>query len=423
MESNGKLSDIVDFILKHIEKLPKPLREPLKKELLIMKEMLIDSRPPKLIFIGRRGSGKSSLINAIFGEHVADIGSVESKTAIGKWYAYRSKNNKNSEIEVLDTRGLGDNTIPDGANFSNTLDSIKYEIDRKCPDIIIFLCRAKDVDSYISEDANNILEIQKYIDTKYKYKCPLISLATQVDELDPASIIEPPFANEKKQQNIRKAIEVLEKALFDKNIQTIKTFPVCAYLEFDNDNISISYDRRWNIDLLNEYLLEALPESAQLELARISKIKSVQNKLADKVIGVTVSFCSIIGVTPIPFSDLPIITAAQISMIIAIGYIGGRDLDKKGAREFLAAIGVNVGAAFAIREGARALIKVVFPGSGDVIAGAIAGAATLALGNAAKAYFIEGKSIEKLDIPKDDSKIKTHKLANFIKKLISIHVN
>jgi uncharacterized protein (DUF697 family) len=41
---------------------------------------------------------------------------------------------------------------------------------------------------------------------------------------------------------------------------------------------------------------------------------------------------------------------------------------------------------------ARALVKLVFPGGGMVISAAMAGAATYALGEAAIAYFIYGKS-------------------------------
>jgi len=44
-----------------------------------MKELLIDARAPKLLLVGPRGSGKSSLINAIFGEYVAEISPVTER--------------------------------------------------------------------------------------------------------------------------------------------------------------------------------------------------------------------------------------------------------------------------------------------------------------------------------------------------------
>jgi uncharacterized protein len=60
----------------------------------------------------------------------------------------------------------------------------------------------------------------------------------------------------------------------------------------------------------------------------------------------------------------------------------------------LTALGVNVGAALALREAARALIKFVFPGGGSPISASIAFAGTAGIGKAAVAYFIEGASAE-----------------------------
>jgi uncharacterized protein (DUF697 family) len=57
-------------------------------------------------------------------------------------------------------------------------------------------------------------------------------------------------------------------------------------------------------------------------------------------------------------------------------------------------MGANVGAAFLFREGARALIKFVFPGAGSMVSGAVAFAGTLAIGAAAREFFLRGGSIE-----------------------------
>ena len=69
------------------------------------------------------------------------------------------------------------------------------------------------------------------------------------------------------------------------------------------------------------------------------------------------------------------------------------DILLETAREFLVALGANVGAAFALREAARALAKVVFPGAGSAISGGVAFAGTWGVGEAATAYFIQGRSI------------------------------
>jgi len=64
----------------------------------------------------------------------------------------------------------------------------------------------------------------------------------------------------------------------------------------------------------------------------------------------------------------------------------------KSGSEFLASTGMNIGVAYALREGARAVVKVV-PGFGNAISGGVAAAGTYAIGRAAIAYFIDGAAI------------------------------
>jgi uncharacterized protein (DUF697 family) len=97
---------------------------------------------------------------------------------------------------------------------------------------------------------------------------------------------------------------------------------------------------------------------------------------------------------PIPVADLIPITSAQIAMITGIAYISGRDLSKKSAMEFLAAIGANVGVSFAFRQGARALVKFLFPGAGNAVSATVTLAGTWGIGEAAMAYFIEDATVE-----------------------------
>jgi uncharacterized protein (DUF697 family) len=70
-------------------------------------------------------------------------------------------------------------------------------------------------------------------------------------------------------------------------------------------------------------------------------------------------------------------------------------------------MGANVGLGFAFREGARALIKFVFPGAGGMVSGAVAFAGTLAIGAAARSYFLRGATIEEAKQAFDGTKKKT----------------
>jgi uncharacterized protein len=80
-------------------------------------------------------------------------------------------------------------------------------------------------------------------------------------------------------------------------------------------------------------------------------------------------------------------------MVTAVAYVAGRDLSLETAKEFLLAMVVNVGSAFALREIARGLVKLI-PGYGNVISGGVAAVGTQALGEAAIVYFIHDKTID-----------------------------
>ena len=61
-------------------------------------------------------------------------------------------------------------------------------------------------------------------------------------------------------------------------------------------------------------------------------------------------------------------------------------------RRFTHALGANIGAGLILREGARAVAKLV-PVWGNAVSGAVAAGGTYAMGRAAAAYFIEGLSL------------------------------
>lgn len=378
----------IDLVIKTARTLPQPARDIVSKELEDIREILMDNRPPRVLVIGRRGAGKSSIINAFFKAKVAKVGSVLSETGKAEWHTFK---NDQGSIEMLDTRGLGDRTKPESANFVNAIDDIKCEIRNICPDIVLFLCKAKEVDSHISTDLENVNIIKKFISETHHYDIPIAALITQVDELDPKRI-EPPYDNPAKQKNIEKAVNALQEAYSDSSIELLRVIPVSAYAEYED--VKIVYENYWNIEELVTYLMDQLPKSAKLQLARLTRLRKVQIKLARTVITSTSAICGGLAATPIPIGDIIPITTAQVGMVMGIGYISGRDLSKKTAKEFFAALGLNVGAGFALRELARGAVKFIFPGGGNVISAGVAVAATWGIGEAAIAYFIDGKNIK-----------------------------
>lgn len=137
-----------------------------------------------------------------------------------------------------------------------------------------------------------------------------------------------------------------------------------------------------------EAICAALPLPAQLEFARLTNARRAQAHIAGSLLKSFSAVCGVIGVQPIPLADMPILTTLQTLMVGMIIHTTGRPFSARLVAEFLGALGFNIGAGLVMREGARAIVRIV-PIWGNAVSGFIAGAGTYAIGKAAIAYFIE----------------------------------
>ena len=171
-------------------------------------------------------------------------------------------------------------------------------------------------------------ELINIIKEVHNYDIPIVGVVTQVDELNPKKE-EPPFTSALKLNNIQEAIDELSRKLKETTPYEVKVIPTAAYKMYDEDTKEVIEETVWNIDRLLNYLIEKLPNDAQLQLAKISKIKSVQKKLARKYGKRFAVLCGGVGAIPIPVArTYPVITGLQATMIILIAAISGRRLIK-----------------------------------------------------------------------------------------------
>ncbi|MCW5834630.1 MAG: hypothetical protein KIS78_19665 [Labilithrix sp.] len=166
-----------------------------------------------------------------------------------------------------------------------------------------------------------------------------------------------------------------------------------SYMSF-REGGELRGDERWRVDELVGTLFKHMPDAGRGTFVRIARVRGLQEQLATDLTRATAVICTGVAAVPIPVADVFPITAMQMALVAGIAWLSGRPLDKKAAAEFLGAMGANVGAAVVLREGFRALMKVVAPGLGSMISGAIAFAGTMAVGAAARQYFLRGGSID-----------------------------
>jgi len=376
-----------------LELMPSDAVKNLRHRIATLRATLLESRPPALLLVGRRGAGKSSLVNALFGKKVADVGHVKAQTGRGKWYEHTSDR---GALSILDTRGLQEGGEPAEADEAKTpMASISSEVDRKPPDLIVFVVRAMDVDSAIDRDLDLLEEVARIVERATRKAPSIVCAVTHCDVLEPKDA-KLSGACDEKLGHVRLAERTIDERIRNRpklSPMLASTVAVSAYMSFAEDG-SVRADDRWHIDELVRDVFAKLPDQSRGTFARVTGVIALQDQLAQDLTYVTSALCAGIGIVPIPVADLVPITSLQIVLVAGIAYVAGRPLDTKSAAEFLSALGVNVGAAFVLREAARALVKFVFPGAGSAVSGAIAFAGTMAIGAAARAYFVHGEPIE-----------------------------
>ncbi len=372
----------------------------LRAKIGLLRTILLEQRAPALALVGRRGAGKSSLVNALFGAKVAEVGHVKAQTGRGKWFEHKTER---GSITVLDTRGIQEGSTPAEKDVSkDAIASIVVELKKKVPDVILFLVKATEADSAIDADLNALERVYAEIEREHRFRPPLVAIATHCDVLEPKATRlhkasdEPAEDIEEKLARVSEVEHHLETKIKDRPKlapHLVWTRGLSTYISFAKDD-KVRADERWRVEELVGTLFKHLPDAGRGTLVRIARVRGLQEELANNLTRAAAAICAGVAALPIPVADVIPITTMQITLVAGIAWLSGRPLDRKAAAEFLGAMGANVGLGFAFREGARALIKFVFPGAGSMVSGAVAFAGTLAIGAAARNYFLRGGSIE-----------------------------
>ena len=397
VETNNALTRneaLVTNLLAILDALPNfvPLKGNIQESLNNLRSVIQGLRPPRIMVIGRCRSGKSSLINAICGLKVAEVSDTKPETGKAQWKDYYY--NGTDLLHILDTRGLQEAEAPRQADSAKTpYDSIMQAVNKECPDVVLFLCKATEVHSATQDDINICEKIIAEIDKKHRRKLPIVGVLTKCDELAPPKV-PLPTNNERKNRNVQEQVQAFLTYLSKQDglCSHVKTVvPTVAYAEYEegkNGLILPDEDYRWNITELVETVIKYTPRETHGGLARMAHIQKFQLSVARTVVVACAALCGFLSVNPIPGAALPMVAFVQTFMVTYIGWLGGREFSEQTVKDFAVATGVGIGANAGMIGIADIALKFV-PGFGSLLSASASAIATQGLGDTAIVYFLE----------------------------------
>ena len=345
-----------------------------------------EQEDPRILILGATGVGKSSLINAIFGEKLRAVNTIQSTTREFSTHEYEIDGTK---ILITDSPGYGEvgydeqysKAVVDEAKISHAVtlvlkaDEKGYERDRQ-----IIGSASKDPD--------------------FSLEKPLLIALNQIDKIKPSREWNPPYEWEapprdddsEKVRNIKEKV-ALVKDQFKAVIGKRETIVIPTMSDAEEGSL-------FGIDIFKLTLFEILPEMAQYRFAKTAKLAEKASreilerldKQADKIIGGTAaSAAGLVAVNPVPASDIAVLAPLQIGMIIKLGAIYGKTIDQNSAIEVITALGAGL-AARTVFQGLISLLPI----GKNVLGPPYAAAATYGMGKAAKAYF-KGQGVPSLE--------------------------
>lgn len=410
-----KTSELIDDLP---DAIPNKTRDLIKDAVLGDKDLKdlmdgIDSnRPPRLFLIGRTGVGKSSLINAICGAYVAKVSDTTSCTESAK--SYRCEAEGRVLMEVLDTRGIAETeTLNKDVSAE---DMLIEQINEFSPDVAIFMLNCTHRDDVIS-DVEFLKKVSKSYADINDMRLPIVVVVNKSDEMAPSRIKEPDKYPRNKIEKINEMVRFYKGIIVKNGLKIDDIIATSSLIEWmtpdgepidvedienlpqsDIDNLKVSFDGRYQIDKLLDILENAIQDfEAQMGLRMAARLNEVVDRVASHLTKIFAAISATIALTPIPISDIYILLILQAVLVALIASLSGRDISLEAAKEFIFGMGGVAGLGFVFRtiaqQGSK-LINLIWPGAGSAVSSGVAALGTGSIGKAARAYYINGKSMD-----------------------------
>ncbi|MCR4617619.1 MAG: GTP-binding DUF697 domain-containing protein [Lachnospiraceae bacterium] len=311
-----------------------------------------DMKVLNVMLLGKTGVGKSTLINNLFNERLAETG-------IGKPVTQdiRRYEKEGFPLVVYDTPGFelgGENAM------NRLLDSVNSEIKKgyKSFDIeksIHCILYCVSATSHRFEDIE-VNFIKKFLDENKDVNIPVIIVITQA-------------LSKKDASELKSCIEA-------ENLGVTQVIPVLAEDYEIDENTVIKAN---GLDNLADVIYEVIPEALKKTYVAVQKASlNLKVKKSHAIVVGAAASAAATGAVPIPIADAFVLVPEQVAMIASITNVFGFSLEKSAITAIVSATLGTAGTTVAGKTVVSSILKLI-PGAGSVAGGAISGAVAAAL--------------------------------------------
>lgn len=298
---------------------------------------------PNILVLGATGTGKSSLINSVFGRDLAETGSGLPVTENISRYAP-----EDASIVIFDTRGYEVGSDEQRRFLAEAIGYAKDSRQDQNPGNhihIVWFC--------IQASGHRILDVDvRTVNMFVQLGIPTAMILTKSDLISNCE-------------------EAELKAVLEEQVPSVPVFMTSA--------MKLPSLGFLDVHSLSDWSMQQLP--AGLRIAYLSAQKTsldAKHKEAAAFIAQHVAGAFAVGFTPIPVADAPILVSNQMAMIARILYIYDLEYMLKSVQSLLAGLGAGKMISSMGIWTAGQLTKLI-PGIGSITGGLINGAVAMAI--------------------------------------------